>query len=324
MRRAIAGLVLVVGGCTGADEAAPTFVPSSTLSSSRSVPEAGWVEVAPDPVPRSEHPAVVLGGEMVVSGGFVESGLGDETVTDTVGAYDPQTDTWRDLAGLPAPRHHGMAAVVGDRLFVIGGYSISGFDPTSTVWELVDGEWLDRAPVPVAVGAGAAVELDGFVYVVGGTPHGAFFRYDPEADTWESLVDPSAPREHLAAVALDGEIWALAGRWESEIFDTTEIYEVTTGEWRSGPAFNEARSGFGATVVDDSIYAVGGEVFDPNLALDSMERFRDGEWTVQDPLPYGIHGNPLVEIGGNLYLPGGSTQAAGVENDGRTFRYRHD
>ena len=50
----------------------------------------------------------------------------------------------------------------------------------------------------------------------------------------------------------------------------------------------------------------------------------EGEWTVVDPFPYGIHGNPLVEIGGSLYLPGGSTQAAGVENDGRTFRYQPD
>lgn len=280
--------------------------------------------MAADPVPRSEHPAVVLGGEMVVSGGFVESGLGDDTVTDAVGAYDPQTDTWRDLAAMPASRHHGMAAVVGDRLFVIGGYSISGFDPTSTLWELVDGEWVDRAPIPVPVGAAAAVEHDGFVYVVGGTPDGALFRYDAGADTWEHLVGPSVQREHLAAVAFEGEIWALAGRWEGEIFDSTEIFDPSTGEWRSGPAFNEARSGFGATVVDGSIYAVGGEVFDPNLALGSMERFGDGDWTLQDPFPYGIHGNPLVEIGGSLYLPGGSTQAAGVENDGRTFRYQLD
>ena len=280
--------------------------------------------MAPDPVPRSEHPAVVVDGEIVVSGGFVESGLGDDTVTDTVGAYDPTTDTWRDLPAMPAPRHHGMAAVVGDRLFMIGGYSISGFDPTSTMWELVDGEWVDRAPIPVPVGAGAAVELDGLIYVVGGTPQGAFFSYDPEADTWEHLVDPSLQREHLAAVALDGEIWALAGRWEGEIFDSTEIFDASSGEWRSGPSFNDPRSGFGATVIDGSIYAVGGEVFDPNLALDSMERLSDGDWTVLNPFPYGIHGNPLVEIGGSLYLPGGSTQAAGVENDGRTFRYQPD
>ncbi len=265
----------------------------------------------------------MLDGEMIVSGGFIESGFGGDSVTASVAAYDPASDSWRELPEMPSQRHHGMAATVGDRLFMIGGYSLSGFNPTSTMWELVDNVWVDRAPIPVLVGAGAAVGLDGFIYLVGGTPHGSFYRYDPVADTWEHLAEPSSQREHLAAVALEGEIWALAGRWEGEIFGSTEIFDPSTGEWRAGPPMSEARSGFGAVVVDDAIYAVGGEVFDPNIALDSMERMSSGEWTLVDPFPYGIHGNPLVEIDGSLYLPGGSTQAAGVENDGRTFRYNH-
>jgi N-acetylneuraminic acid mutarotase len=264
---------------------------------------------------------VVLDGEIVVSGGFVETGLGDDTVTDAVGVYDPAGDAWSELPPMPEPRHHGMAAVFDGRLFVIGGYSHTGFNPTSTHWELVDGEWVDRARLPVAVGAGAAVVHDGSIYLVGGTPNGRFFRYDPGTDTWEHLNDPELQREHLAAVVVDDEIWALAGRWDGEIYDSTEIYDPSTGEWRPGPSFNEARSGFGAAVIDGAIYAVGGEVFDPNLALDSMEILINGEWTVTDPLPYGIHGHPLVEIDGSLYLPGGSTQPAGVENDGRTFIY---
>jgi N-acetylneuraminic acid mutarotase len=319
MRRATVVLI-ALAACTasgGSDVTTPA--PSTT-----SAPAEGWVEVAPDPMPRSEHPAVVLDGEMVVSGGFVESGFGDDAVTDAVGAYDPARDTWREMPPLPSPRHHGMAAVVGDRLFVIGGYAMTGFDPTSSLWELVGGEWVERAPMPTVVGAGAAVELDGSVYVVGGTPEGAFFRYDPQTDTWERLPDPSEQREHLAAVTLDGEIWALAGRWEGQIFASTEIFDPATGEWRPGPAFNEARSGFGAAVIDDAIWAVGGEVFDPNRALSSTETLSGGEWSLGEPFPYGIHGNPLVQIDGTLYLPGGSTQAAGVENDGRTFRLTPD
>ena len=308
MRRALLIMGLLIVACT------ETSGPTTTI-------QEAWTEVAPDPVARSEHPAVVVGGEMVVSGGFVESGFGDDSVTASVGAYDPESDSWRELPDMPSPRHHGMAAVVDGRVFMIGGYSLSGFNPTSTMWELVDGEWVDRAPIPVLVGAGAAVELDGLIYLVGGTPHGSIFRYDPAADTWEHLAEPSLQREHLAAVAYDGEIWALAGRWDGEIFDSVEIYDPSSGDWRDGPSMHEARSGFGAVVVDDSIFAVGGEVFDPNVALDSMERMSNGGWTLVDPFPYGIHGNPLVEIGGSLYLPGGSTQAAGVENDGRTFRY---
>jgi hypothetical protein len=61
---------------------------------------------------RSEHPAVLLGEELVVAGGFIEVGVGRTGVTPTVEAYRPESNTWRDLPDLPEARHHGMAAVV--------------------------------------------------------------------------------------------------------------------------------------------------------------------------------------------------------------------
>jgi N-acetylneuraminic acid mutarotase len=272
-------------------------------------------------IARSEHPGVVFNDEMVVAGGFIEVGVGRTGVTDTVEAYAPETDTWRDLPALPEPINHGMAAVVAGRLFFMGGYSVAG-DAVNTVWELVDGQWVNRAPIPVPVGAGAAVELDGQIYLVGGVPHGSFYRYQMDTDTWEHLTDPSVQREHLAAVAIQGEIWALAGRWQGEIFDSTEIFDPVAASWRSGPSLNEARSGFGAAVIEGGIVVAGGEVFEPDEALSTVERFDigSGEWSFIDPLPHGLHGNPLVVIGSDLYLPGGSTRAGDIENDGRSFR----
>jgi N-acetylneuraminic acid mutarotase len=272
-------------------------------------------------VARSEHPGVVVDDEIVVSGGFIEVGVGRIGVTETVEAYSPDTDSWRDLPDLPEPRHHGMAAVVADRLFVFGGYSASN-DATDTVWELADGEWVGRAPLPGPVAAGAAAVLDDSILVVGGTPNAGLYRYDTATDTWVELTAPAAQREHVAAVALDGEVWAIAGRWQGEIFDTTEIYDPETDVWRSGPTLSEARSGFGAVVIDGTIVVAGGEVFSPDSALDSVERLEagTGEWSLIDPLPHGLHGNPLVAVGADLYLPGGSTRASDVVNDGRTFR----
>lgn len=272
-------------------------------------------------VARSEHPGVVVNGEIVVSGGFIVIGVGRVGVTETVEAYSPDTDTWRDLPDLPEPRHHGMVAVVADRLFVFGGYSAAN-DATDTVWELVDGEWAARAPLPVPVAAGAAVVLDDSIFVAGGTPDAGFYRYDPATDAWAELTAPTAQREHVAAVALDGEVWAIAGRWQGEIFDTTEIYDPTLEAWRSGPTLNEARSGFGAVVIEGAIVVAGGEVFSPDEALVSVEMLDPGtdEWSFIEPLPHGLHGNPLVAVGSDLYLPGGSTRASDVINDGRTFR----
>jgi Kelch motif len=272
-------------------------------------------------VARSEHPAVVLGDEIVVAGGLIEVGVGRTGVTPTVEAYSPENDTWRTLPDLPEARHHGMAAAVGDQVFFMGGSTAVG-DPSAGVWELVGGAWVDRAALPAPVTAGAAVTIGEGIYLVGGFPGGAIHHYDVPSNTWTTLPPPATQREHVAAVALDDEIWALAGRWEGEIFDTTEVYDLETRTWRAGPSLGEPRSGFGAVVVDGAIVAAGGEVFSPDEALASVERLEPagGEWTRIEPLPHGLHGNPLVTIDTAIYLPGGSIRAAAVDNGGLTYR----
>lgn len=274
-------------------------------------------------VARSEHPAVVLNGDLVVVGGLVEA-AGAFGVTATVESYDPTADSWSGMPDLPQARHHGMAAVVSGRLFVIGGFSASGFDPTEDVWELVGGTWVERSPLPRPLGAAAAAALDGTVYVVGGAPEGGLLAYDPGLDSWEELNPPAVSREHVAAVAFEGEIWAVAGRAGGEIHDTTEIYDPDTDTWRMGPGLGEARSGFGAAVVGGSMVVAGGEVFGPDRALNTTERYdpRRRVWEPFEPLPHGLHGNPLVVIDQTLYLPGGSMRAAGVDNNGGLWTLR--
>jgi hypothetical protein len=283
--------------------------------------ESAWEELEPMEVARSEHPAVVLGEELVVLGGFVEAGPGRVGVTASVEAYLPGSDTWRRLPDLPAPRHHLMAAEVDGRLYAMGGFSETGFESVADVWELVGGTWESRSSLPSPVGAGAAVVESGTVYVVGGVPDGGLLAYQPGLDRWETLASPNVAREHLAAAVLDGEIWAIAGRWSGAIHSSTEIYDPGSGTWREGPPLVEARSGFGAVAVGDTIVVAGGEVFGPDRSLATSELLALGEWVGFEPIPFGLHGNPLLVVGDRLYLPGGSTRANGVENPGTLFSY---
>jgi hypothetical protein len=85
---------------------------------------------------------------------------------------------------------------------------------------------------------------------------------------------------------------------------------------------SEARSGFGATVIGGTIVVAGGEVFSPTKALSTTEILHEGSWIPGPPLPYPLHGMPLVALDDAVYVIGGSATAADVDNRGEVWSLR--
>jgi N-acetylneuraminic acid mutarotase len=286
-------------------------------------PRAGtsWQQRAPMEEARSEIPAAVIDDLVYLPGGLVSSvrGIG---VTESVERYSTTADRWEPVAELLEPRHHAMAASVDGRLYVLGGFDATGFNPVDSAWVLDPAAvaWTEIADLPKPVGAGAAVAIDGLIYLAGGFPGGrSLLVYDPTVDLWEGLGPMSHPREHTAAVAFEGDLWVLGGRWDGEVRRDVEIFDPETGSWSPGPEMTEARSGFGAATIGDSIIVAGGEVFDPTLALDSAETYDGTEWKLAEPLPRALHGLSLVAVGGELFVLGGSIRAGDVANTGEVW-----
>lgn len=268
---------------------------------------------------RSEMPAAVLEDRIYVLGG-----LGDG-VSSVVERYDPMTDRWDEVAPLPEARHHLMAVASGDRLYAMGGFDATGFNPVNTahVYHPDRDEWARIADLPMPVGAGAAAALEGMVFVVGGVPGGSvLLRYDPEADDWTELASLTRPREHLAAAALQARLYVLGGRWGEEMLSTVEVFDPVTGSWSEGPSMMEARSGFGAGAVNGMLVVAGGEVFGPTRTLDGVEVLADDAWSEADPLPVPLHGVPLAVVDGTVYVLGGSGWAGRIDNSGRVWAWR--
>ncbi|MBA3822241.1 MAG: hypothetical protein H0X17_25370 [Deltaproteobacteria bacterium] len=67
-------------------------------------------------------------GQLVCAGG--EAGDAVLRVTES---YDPTLDTWTALPELPVDRAGAPGAVIGQRLFVVGGSQTRAFEPTSNV-----------------------------------------------------------------------------------------------------------------------------------------------------------------------------------------------
>ncbi len=71
-----------------------------------------------------------LHGRLYAFGGeFFEDG--DSGVYDMTAEYNPELNTWRNLAPMPEPRHGIGAVAVADTIFIIGGGPIAGFGTTA-------------------------------------------------------------------------------------------------------------------------------------------------------------------------------------------------
>jgi YVTN family beta-propeller protein len=276
-----------------------------------------WTVLFPLSVARQEIAAAELGGRIYSIGGI---GGASEATVETLTAverYDPVDDVWEAVAPLPAPLHHPTAAVVGDKLYVLGGLQNLDFTPVDFVFAYDPGNdrWEPRAAMPAPRGAAAAAVIDDLIYVAGGyrsAPVADFAVYDPATDRWTVLPPMPTPRDHLGAAALAGKFYAVGGRAGGELFDAVEAFDPVARSWRTDLSpMPTARGAVTAAVAGNRLVAFGGEgnaeradgVFPQveayNARLDSWERLPD--------MPWPRHGAAAVRRGEQILVIGGGS-----------------
>ena len=129
--------IYAIGGCP--DDTTDTH---HTLDSVEAYdPQANnWQLVASMPGGRQMHAAAAMGGKIYVSGGSFGVG-GDGDFTSSVTVFDPQANTWTEVASMIQARADHTSAVMGGKLYVFGGYvehgltnSVEVYDPISNMW----------------------------------------------------------------------------------------------------------------------------------------------------------------------------------------------
>jgi hypothetical protein len=186
-------------------------------AASRTATGTAW-ETLPGGTPLLSSSLVTHGGKVIRIGGMNarnEAGAkNDLHSTDEVMRFDPATQKWEALPPLPEPRSSHDAVVVGDTLYVGGGWKLAGDDGDGA-----HATWLKTA-----------LTLD---------------LRDP-ARGWKSLPQPFE-RRALAAVAQGGRIWFLGGMNSAdEPSRAVDWWEPATGQWGKGPDLPDgSMAGFG-------------------------------------------------------------------------------
>ncbi len=173
------------------------------------------IESPPGP-PRNRHTAVWTGDELFVwSGTTVPFGVGDGLMT-TAAAYDPGTDTWRELADSPTDvaRVRGRGTMFAGTVIVTGGSTPEqNNEGTIGVYDLASDTWSTAA---VDGDALTTVATDHAVYLLWVDRKGVirFSHLDPDSHTLTDIPLPDLPdgADRSNAVAADGRLilWAEA------------------------------------------------------------------------------------------------------------------
>ncbi len=273
-------------------------------------PGLRWEIKAPLPRARTEVTAALWRGRIVVIGGL--DGLA--RTTPTVQIYDPARDAWEIGPDSPHIVHHAMAASLGDRLFLMGGLAGLRFAPTRRAF-VFDGTWREVAPLPEPLGASGIAVLDGRIHVVSGqgrsgnTP--VHYAYDPALDHWVRLADVPTARDHLAAAALGGRLYATGGRVEGGIgrgLNRVDIYDPSTDRWAPGPPLVTSRSGHVAATLGRRTFVFGGER--PGGTIAAAEAFDGTAWVVVTRMPTARHGLGVAAVEKTIYLLSGGKRPA--------------
>jgi hypothetical protein len=276
------------------------------------------------PEPRGETAAAVSGERLFVVGGMAGVAA---MASSSVSIYDLATASWTAGPPLPETRHHLAAVGLDGAVYVSGGAAaVTDGTPRPETWVLDAGgtAWRAIAPMPDGRFGHRMVALEGVVYAVGGLPGpGAVARepvatlaYDPTAAAWQERAPLPLNRDHLAVVAVEGEIWAIGGRAGGTNHQRVDIYDPAVDEWRDGPPLPEPVSGASEGAVGSVVLLSGGEdpgagrMVDRHWWLDAADRDA-ATWRDLAPPPLTVHGAPGAVLGGRFVVVSGSPRPGG-------------
>ena len=309
--------------------------------------EPQWKMAAPLPEAIGELEAASVNGKI-----YVLSGLNNQPgVVTPAGhnwAYDPATNAWTNRTSMPVPAHHIMVATLNDKIYVFGGFvrppSVLAWQPIARSWEYnpAADSWKELAPMPTPRGAGAAVEVNGKIYVIGGARSnkpgedgapiplgstdqlvvGTVEEYDPATNQWQSRTPMPTARNHFFADAVKGKIYAIDGRigtvfvTKSDTIDLVEAYDPATDRWAYAGRAPTTRGDVTGEEHNGLLYIAGGEFQDAERKMTfwAVEVFNPatGGWSTLPHMQVARHGVAAAFIGDKLHVMGGGFQSDGM------------
>ena len=138
---------------------------------------------------------------------------------------------------------------------------------------------------------------------------------------WQELPSMSVPRAGIAAVTLEGKIYAIGGsQGPGFTYDLVERYDPALEQWTTVAPLNHARAFAAAASANGNIFVFGGRL-DPSTPIEAVEMY-DPEidaWEDVSILPLPKEGLTAVYCQDEIWVIGGYSAAAGYSGNVDVF-----
>ncbi|XP_069963163.1 kelch-like protein 10 isoform X1 [Bactrocera oleae] len=208
---------------------------------------------------------------------FAIGGWSGGTSKGCIETYDTRADRWVNIpAEDPAgPRAYHGTAVIGYKIYSIGGYDGVEYFNTCRVFDAVRKNWKEIAPMHCRRCYVSVAELNGLIYAIGGYDGhnrlNTVERYNPKTNQWTVITPMNMQRSDASACTLKGKIYATGGFNGQECLDSAEYYDPGNNIWTRIPNMNHRRSGVSCVAFRGQLYVIGG--FNGTARLSTGERY---------------------------------------------------
>ena len=273
----ISDWLYVYGGHFGRPHHYSNTSQSNELSRLNLRKPAKWEMIAKGPRLQG-LPMVAHGGKLYRIGGFTAHNKEDEdrnlrSVADFV-RFDPQTKQWESLPPLPEPRSSHDAVVIQDKIYVVGGWQLSGeqerWHETAWMADLSQDNiaWKQIPKPPFQRRALSLGHLNGKLYVIGGMQQkgGTTTRvdvFDPASEKWSqgpSLIDSLAGAKSQTSMGGFGSsAYTVGGRlFVSTYNGNVQVLDRDEKTWRIATQLEDDRFFHRMLLFDSRLLLVGG------------------------------------------------------------------
>jgi hypothetical protein len=217
---------------------------------------------------------------------------------------------WQPRAGLAVPRDDFATAVVGTKIWVLGGMtgergnrlrSIEVYDTRKDRWRT------SEVTMPVGVASFEGTAIGHKVYVFGGLDHDSVAtRFSAVLDTstgkWHRLPPLPAARYAHTVTLHDGRIYVIGGENADGPVSEVDVFDPETETWSTGTPMPHARGSHDAVSAGQAIYVLGGWADGGPSRLVQTYDPASGRWAKAAPLPEPVSRAGVAVLDGRIWV----------------------